>query len=182
MFVSEKLEENIYYYTNVYYDADSFLRKVKSELSWKEWLSSGAETIYGEVSGGNPPLPDDILLTIKHAVYQCLYDYCLKTGNEFGWVPEYYTINRYNAGSYMGPHVDSTDRTAIKSPTISIVVYLNNDYEGGELSFPKQNITIKPEAASMVIFPSYPPYYHDPKPVTSGDKYMSPVFCFREPF
>lgn len=182
MFLAEKLEDNIYYYKDVYYDKLSFFEKIKSSLQWRDWMSSGAEVNYGVVSGGNPPLPEDILVVIKQAVYQCLYDYCLKTGNNFGWVPEYYTINRYNEKSYMGPHVDSTDRTELKSPTISIVVYLNDDYEGGELSFPEQGVLIKPEAGSMVIFPSYSPYYHDPLPVTKGHKYMSPVFCFKEQF
>lgn len=182
MFDCQILDKNIYYYTNIYDNKIDFFEKIKNELSWREWLSSDSKTLYGMVAGGINVLPEEILLTIKKSVYQCLYDYCLKTGNSFGWVPEYYTINRYNTSAYMGPHVDSTDKTVSKAPTISIVIYINDNYEGGELSFPEQNITIKPEAASMVIFPSYPPYYHDPKPVTSGDKYMSPVFCFREPF
>lgn len=182
MFSATKLEDNIYYYKNVYSNPEEFLNNVNSSVAWRDWMSSGGEVLYGKVAGGAIPLPIDILNTLKYSVHQCLYDYCLKTGNDFGWVPDFYTVQKYDIDAYMGPHVDSTDRTVAKMPTISIVVYLNDDYEGGELVFPEQGITIKPESGSMVIFPSYPPYYHDPKPVTSGDKYMSPVFCFKEPF
>jgi hypothetical protein len=182
MLSATKLEDNIYYYTDAYPDPELFLEQVKLIPSWREWLSSGSEVVYGDVVGGAIPLPAYALDTLKKAVYQCVYDYCLKTGNDFGWIPEYYTINRYDNDKYMGPHVDSIDRTIEKSPTISIVVYLNDDYEGGEISFPNQDITLKPKAGSIIVFPSYDPYIHDPKPTTSGDKYMSPVFCFKKAF
>lgn len=178
----QKLEDNIVYYKNVYPNSKEFLDYVKSIPGWKVWSSSNNEAVYGELIGGSTPLPDLILNTIKNSISLCLSDYCSRTGLEFGWIPDFYTVQKYNTMAYMGPHVDSIDKTSINSPTISIVVYLNDDYEGGELVFPEQGITIKPESGSMVIFPSYPPYYHDPKPVTSGDKYMSPVFCFKEPF
>ena len=34
------------------------------------------------------------------------------------------------------------------------LIYINDDYEGGELFFPTQNLTYKPELGSLVIFPS----------------------------
>jgi predicted 2-oxoglutarate/Fe(II)-dependent dioxygenase YbiX len=59
---------------------------------------------------------------------------------------------------------------------MSAVLYLNDDYEGGELNFKDQNITIKPEAGSIVIFPSVAPFYHESKEIISGNKYMCPAF------
>ena len=182
MLTHERLEDNIYYYKNIYDNPILFLEHVKNNVVWRDWVSSDGFSIYGKVSGGHIPLSSEILQVLKNSVNKCLYDYCLKTGSDFGWVPEFYTIQKYNVDAYMGPHVDSTDRTIKNMPTISIVIYLNDDYDGGEICFPNQKISIKPEAGSMIIFPSYEPYIHDPKPVTSGDKYMSPVFCFKEPF
>ena len=179
----EILENNIYYYKNIYDNPQQFLDKIKNlNISWNDWFSSGGEVLYGQSIGGPVPLPSEILDVLKTSTYKCMYDYCLKTNNNLGFIPDFYTIKKYNTNAYMGPHVDSTDRTISKMPTISIVIYLNDDYEGGEIKFPNQNISIKPEAGSMVIFPSYEPYVHDPQPTISGDKYMSPVFCFKEPF
>jgi hypothetical protein len=37
---------------------------------------------------------------------------------------------------------------------MTALVYINDDYEGGELFFPTQHLTYKPEIGSLVIFPS----------------------------
>lgn len=180
---TQKLEDNIYYYTELFENKNEYIDLLKDPtLDWKDWLSSDGSTHYGHSVGGNPKLSDHILNPIKDLVYKCLKDYTENTGLSFGWIPEFYKIQKYSTNAYMGSHVDSIDKTADKSPTISIVLYLNEDYEGGNICFPEQGLDIKPKAGSMIIFPSYPPYYHDPKPVTKGTKYMCPIFCFKEPF
>jgi hypothetical protein len=47
------------------------------------------------------------------------------------------------------------------------------------LAFPEQDIKIKPEAGSLVIFPSVKPYFHASTPLVSGNKYMCPAFMFK---
>lgn len=84
------------------------------------------------------------------------------------------SISKYIEGAYMGAHVDSYD--ADITPSISMVIYLNDDYEGGEICFKDQGVEIKPSAGSIVVFPSIEPYYHESKPILSGMKYMCPVF------
>jgi hypothetical protein len=59
-----------------------------------------------------------------------------------------------------------------------MVMYLNDDYEGGEIDFPDHGISIKPEAGSIVVFSSEG-VLHDPKPTLSGTKYMVPLFFFK---
>lgn len=51
------------------------------------------------------------------------------------------------------------------------IVYLNDDYEGGEVTFSDYNVTVKQSAGDVLVFPSY--YLHYSDPVTSGDKYMA---------
>lgn len=177
------LEDNIYYYKNIFDNLDDILNYVKdTDVEWKDWYASDSNLLYGKYIGGEIQLVENIYSSLKNTVFKCLYDYCLNTNKPLGFVPNFYKIQKYNTNAYMGPHVDSIDKTAEKTPTISIVIYLNDDYEGGEIKFPNQDIFIKPEAGSMIIFPSYEPYVHDPQPTKSGDKYMSPVFCFKEPF
>jgi hypothetical protein len=178
-----KLEENIYYYTDIFNDPQDFVDEIdNSSLEWKDWFSSDGSVLYGLKAGGPVALPNNILDSIKYIANYCFQDYSSKTGIKAGWIPEYYTVQKYYHGSYMGPHVDSTDKTENKFPTLSMVIYFNDNYEGGNIAFPNQSIDIKPKAGSVLVFPSYEPYIHDPKAVTNGTKYMSPVFCFKEPF
>ena len=55
--------------------------------------------------------------------------------------------------------------------TVSLVGYINDDYEGGELAFRLQGLNIKPRAGDLYIFPSTYMYPHQAKVVKSGTKY-----------
>jgi hypothetical protein len=57
--------------------------------------------------------------------------------------------------------------------TISSVMYLNDDYEGGELIFPHFDLKFKPEAGDIVFFPSNFLFSHASLPVQSGTKYSA---------
>lgn len=86
------------------------------------------------------------------------------------------TIKAWNEGQSMGPHFDGQDGNA--DLAFSLVAYINDDYEGGEISFPNHNVTVKPKAGSMIMFPSQEPYIHEVKPITSGTRYMSPAHVY----
>ena len=81
---------------------------------------------------------------------------------------EPYGLLRYRGGEEYKAHYDSTTSMG---RIISVIVYLNDDYEGGELEFPNFGIKIKPQAGMMVVFPSNFAYAHIAHPVTSGTKY-----------
>lgn len=49
-------------------------------------------------------------------------------------------------------------------------LYLNDDFEGGELYFPTRGLTIKPKARQLVLFPGGHEYIHGVKKVISGDR------------
>lgn len=55
--------------------------------------------------------------------------------------------------------------------TISAVMYLNDDYEGGELWFPRFGLELKPKQGDIVIFPSTFIYEHASQEMISGTKY-----------
>lgn len=84
------------------------------------------------------------------------------------------SISKYSEGKFMGPHTDE-----MTGAHLSGVLYLNDEYSGGELSFPNQNLSIKPEAGSMIIFPSISPYIHDPQPAYGAERYICPVFWYK---
>ena len=55
--------------------------------------------------------------------------------------------------------------------TISAVIYLNDDYEGGELWFPRFDLDLKPKRGDIAIFPSTFIYEHASKEMIDGTKY-----------
>jgi hypothetical protein len=55
--------------------------------------------------------------------------------------------------------------------TVSLVAYLNDDFEGGGLHFKKQDILYTPKAGDVVVFPSNYMYPHRAMPVENGTKY-----------
>jgi Rps23 Pro-64 3,4-dihydroxylase Tpa1-like proline 4-hydroxylase len=80
-----------------------------------------------------------------------------------------YKLVRYTEGQHFAEHSDRGD--LVPSRRVSMVIYLNDDYSGGELSFTKFGATIKPQANSLMLFPSTEEYSHAALPVISGVKY-----------
>jgi predicted 2-oxoglutarate/Fe(II)-dependent dioxygenase YbiX len=70
----------------------------------------------------------------------------------------------------MGSHVDFNEDNYYLAYTI--VVYLNDDYEGGELYFNDLDIKIKPQAGSIIMYPSSSPYSHQSLKVLKGRKML----------
>lgn len=86
---------------------------------------------------------------------------------------------RYKEGGYLPAHQDQ----GISSRLLSTVMYLNDDYEGGEIEFVHSGVKIKPPAGSIIFFPSNFIYVHEVHPITRGERYALPHwFHNREDF
>lgn len=81
---------------------------------------------------------------------------------------EAFNFIRYGEGQHFMEH---HDHGYSYNCTVSLVCYLNDNYEGGELSFRLQDLKIKPKAGDMYVFPSNYMYPHVAEKVTSGIKY-----------
>jgi prolyl 4-hydroxylase len=89
------------------------------------------------------------------------------------------TILRYLPGQQYKRHVDNLllasrfqeVEQGIPTRDVSIVGYLNGDCEGGETLFDRQNVKVKPQAGSALVFPAYYTHPHQALPVTRGKKY-----------
>lgn len=87
------------------------------------------------------------------------------------------TINTMRAGTGMTVHSD--DGPSLNNNVATphgMVLYINDDYEGGEIHYPGLKIAIKPEAGSLVIHPGSAAYAHGVAPVTAGNRYASTAF------
>jgi hypothetical protein len=79
-----------------------------------------------------------------------------------------YQILKYGVGQKFTNHIDDhPDFHRI----VSTLYYLNDDYSGGEINFPRFDISFKPKANQMIIFPSTYVYNHSVSPVTEGVRY-----------
>jgi predicted 2-oxoglutarate/Fe(II)-dependent dioxygenase YbiX len=81
---------------------------------------------------------------------------------------EPYNLLRYQTGQEYKAHFDGG---LADNRVVSPILYLNDNYKGGELEFVHYGITIKPKAGSLYLFPSNYPYSHIAHPVTEGTKY-----------
>ena len=81
---------------------------------------------------------------------------------------EAFNFIKYGPGQHFMEH---HDHGYSYNCTVSLVAYVNDDYEGGELYFRLQNLNIKPKAGDLYVFPSNYMYPHQAKPVKSGTKY-----------
>jgi hypothetical protein len=59
---------------------------------------------------------------------------------------------------------------------LGTIFYLNEDYEGGRLHFPKQDVAIKPKKKAAYFFPGDLNYIHGVDVITEGVRYTSPWF------
>lgn len=79
-----------------------------------------------------------------------------------------YNIIKYIPGEFYKTHVDCGP---LKLRTLSIIILLNDDFQGGELQFFGGKYIVSLKKYSMVIFPSNFLFPHEVKPVISGIRY-----------
>ena len=99
-----------------------------------------------------------------------------------GRVVEWYEnpqVLRYEPGGLYGPHSDSDHFLPAEGlwkkvidRDMSMLLYLNQDFEGGELSFRQFNFIYRPRAGDLLFFPSNGQYAHQALPVRSGIRYV----------
>ncbi|MEJ8566716.1 2OG-Fe(II) oxygenase [Elongatibacter sediminis] len=88
-------------------------------------------------------------------------------------------VLRYEPGGLYGPHADSDHfmpaeghwRKVIDRD-VSILLYLNEDFEGGELMFRQFNYRYRPHTGDLLFFPSHGHYAHQALPVKHGVRYV----------
>jgi hypothetical protein len=84
------------------------------------------------------------------------------------------SVAKWETGTKLTLHVD--DLGYVTDNHIPTLVYLNDDYAGGEISFAIHNITIKPKIGDLLIFPGNMHYAHEVKEVLSGTRYTLPIW------
>lgn len=193
----ERPDENIVYFKGVienYQEVIDLIESLSNDAvsAWEPWHGHGSDNKYGEIKH----VKRDQILYINSdedrakAAYaiNCLTNKMSECAIKYADIFEidrkalYYAvslltdprtimgINKYDQNAFMGPHVDLNDDNYYLAYTI--VVYLNDDYEGGELYFNDLDIKIKPQAGSVIMYPSAHPYTHQSLEITKGRKML----------
>ena len=208
-----ELEKNIIVYKNIIKNPESIIKSINLEKEWSSWYTFGEITQLkiNEKRFVNFPSIDEWTLHVKedsslldveneiiNAYYSCTSDYVTRTNikldNWFFFAPQ---ICRYfdnagvdkDAGLAMNFHTDfqkeNKDEPG-KQHMITCNIYLNDNYDGGEIVFKIFNedstysqISYKPEAGDIVIFPSTEPYYHGVNTSSNGLKYFVRSFWYK---
>jgi hypothetical protein len=94
------------------------------------------------------------------------------------------TIVRWLPGQFQHPHADKELHTGPDAGLpndfpyydLSSLFYLNDDYVGGELYFPIQDIRFKPKKGAAYFFPGDMNYIHGVSKIENGIRYTCPFF------
>lgn len=194
----EVLAPGMVYYKDAISEPDLViqnLESIQSKLSngivseaqrWHEWNGANPDTekfcqryFLVDTSKTNP---NDALYNESHFIYDRVFNGIEKAFKHYS--SEMYplaarnikssegllSILKYSKSGYLPEHQDQ----GVSSRVLSTVGYLNDNYVGGEIHFPYVNIKIKPEAGSVIFFPSNFIYVHEVMPVTEGTRYAVP--------
>ena len=133
------------------------------------------DNLFFSMNFNNPHLSEesknnikDVSTIIDIAVQSALSHYQESLGVWIG-KQEPYEILKYSKNNHLNWH---TDDGSSERSRVSMLYYLNDDYEGGELEFANFDVLYKPVAGDILIFPSSFIYKHRFRQVTEGTRYV----------
>jgi hypothetical protein len=113
------------------------------------------------------------LIDLHQEIYEklkfCIDDYAKYWGINVVYYEAFNFVKYEGEGKHFNIHADHGPSY---NATVSAVIYINDDYEGGEIQFPRLDGYIhKPKVGDIAIFPSNYIYEHASLPMKSGTKY-----------
>jgi predicted 2-oxoglutarate/Fe(II)-dependent dioxygenase YbiX len=181
----EVLAGAIHVYHNVWTDTDEIIAAIENEATnpdsglffdkamtmGEDWTGPRRNLIMGITSSARR---GNQLAQQIHNRYGIILDRAL-TSYAKKFDVRYTSHEDYGLLKYRGKqreHYDAHyDGGTESGRSISAVFYLNDDYEGGEIEFVHYGVKIKPNAGTLVLFPSNYAYSHIAHEVTDGIKY-----------
>jgi hypothetical protein len=113
------------------------------------------------------------LIDLHQEIYEklkmCIDDYAQYWGINVVYYEAFNFVKYEGAGTHFNIHAD---HGPAYNCTVSAVIYINDDYVGGDLKFPRlDNLVYKPRVGDIAVFPSNYIYEHASLPMESGTKY-----------
>jgi len=121
---------------------------------YAEQGNKSAQQLHNKIASVLVPLLEDYMY--RHRILGVKYQH------------EFYVMLKYSDNQKFDAHVDGLPGS---SRFLSCIIYLNDNYIGGELEFVNFNLKLKMPAGSIIVFPSNYSHAHTAHPVASGTKY-----------
>lgn len=158
------------------------IKQIEKDLSFEQHKFFNPQTGQSIAESGNKELDIawgeiDVTPILNDKVWHVLKEYV--SNFNFDWFQGWsgFTsakFNKYKKTRLMKEHCDHIqsmfdgERKGI--PILTVLTFLNDNYEGGELVFFQDKI-IKPKQGSCVVFPSNFLYPHRVEPIKKGTRY-----------
>tara|TARA_B100000287_G_C20636094_1_gene781740 strand:+ start:760 stop:1338 length:579 start_codon:yes stop_codon:yes gene_type:complete len=120
---------------------------------------------------------DNNIRTIVESIHYRVCTICSKFYDEEVVYPEFSNLVYWGTGMELGAHADNhwVDNPQKEHYTphrdYSAVIYLNNNYVGGETFFVENAYSVEPEVGKLILFTSGKEHIHGVRQVTSGSRY-----------
>ena len=165
-----RLGEKILYIENIYEYLSNIIKTI-DHMQWNSWDNLGGQNI-----GKNIQIRSDhFLYTDVNVSQDVFYIYAEEYGLDIKdfKVLQNIEIRDWSHNITMDAH---TDFTGNGIPAYTLSYYLSDNYEGGHIEFPDYDISLKPSAGSVVIFPSS--HRHQVTKTISGRRITGQDFVF----
>jgi hypothetical protein len=181
---------HVYHDTFSLDDANRYIDTLESNLSngarykWNEAQVTNSKTPikkardavdfrYKQSDLGTKDETNAELIDLHEEIYQklkyCVDDYAKYWGINVVYYEAFNFVKYEGAGTHFNIHAD---HGPAYNCTVSAVIYINDDYVGGDLKFPRlDNLVYKPRVGDIAVFPSNYIYEHASLPMESGTKY-----------
>jgi hypothetical protein len=90
--------------------------------------------------------------------------------NQYSWMGSH-IIQRIKDGSGMDLHLDKSD-VEEQNNSVGIAIYINDNFDGGEIHYPNLGISYKPVRGSLICHPGSAEYTHGVNKTIGNDRYI----------
>lgn len=135
------------------------------------YVSEGRTSSFQTIK--KPAFPEEMIGALRDVLHTGARFYgCWSKHYVYGGDRDWELI-RYEPGQIFSPHVDAIIGSRWQQRQLSVILYLNDEFEGGGTHFPPPGpgITVEPEAGKLVLFPPFYTHPHEGLPPAEGTKY-----------
>jgi predicted 2-oxoglutarate/Fe(II)-dependent dioxygenase YbiX len=181
----ELLTKNVHTIDN-FATSDELSAILKKCNEFTNWDNTWQEYVPGERFTERPDCGERVLVSSR-----ALSIVSATVGRRLCFLYEPY-LRKYTPGSYLKMHADAegyygdvpqplknynpNNPTSEVLNEYSSILYLNDEFDGGELYFEEIDLLVKPKANQLVFFPSGAEFRHEVKPIVNGDRYTLASF------
>lgn len=175
------LDHNLYYIENFINKEDT--EKIKSIIyNINDWINSGNFYIteteeISEILKKYKESLEDIINTEKSSiVFNTKIHKMSQSLNEWAMNPHW---DKNYSGSSKNLLHDTPSNLFISH---GYILYLNDDFEGGEVVYTLKDIRLKPKPGMLLVHPSTEEYTHGVSKIIKGDRYTITGFAYDKKF